>query len=181
MSRAIDVDELRSLLVDATNACVDDLLHHFPNETFYAFALYTTDDLAGINPSASAESGFEKRKQKLLADTEHLAWLANKGISVDATLYGDYRWSPYDWEHECHMVDAFARANELLHRLCDEASDEAIDELAGSILAAMVMALRQLDLDGVFTGCPGDRSITLFCSKPSHPTQRGWKVNQAAC
>lgn len=167
MPTANDFNQLRSLLVDATKACVADLFHRFPHETFYAFALYTVDELAGINPSASAESGFEKRKEKFFADTKHLAWLAEKKINVDSTLNGDYRWSEYGWEHECHLVDAYAHANGLLRRLRDEVPDDDFDELTGPVLASMVMALRQLDLDGVFTNGREERSITLFCSKPA--------------
>jgi hypothetical protein len=167
MSDIIDAVELQSCLVKATRTSFGDLLHRYADDRFYGFGLYTCDDLPGINPSATTEKGFEKRKQALLTG-ETRTW---EGADVNASIYGDCRWSMYEWEHECHLADAFGDVNKMIQeaesRSRTTESSSEFELLKGTVLAAMVLGLRQLDFEGFFSDSKSRGSTTLFCSLPA--------------
>lgn len=52
---ALAIDDLRQRLVGAASQTFEAVRAANPGESFYAFALYTTDDYAGINPSTNSE------------------------------------------------------------------------------------------------------------------------------
>ena len=167
MSDLLDVAEFQACLVGAVTKSFGDLINRFSGDTFYGFALFTTDDLAGVVPSASTERGFEQRKQELLADQDRLTWLAQKNIDLQEVIDTDCRWSVYNWEHECHLADAFSPAGEMLRVAADRTpSDSERIRLTGVALAAMVVALRRVELDGLFAKVEDRASFTLLCSKP---------------
>ncbi len=168
MSDLIDGPQFEAQLVAAAKASFGNLIQQHAGDRFYGFALYTFDDLAGVNPSASTEAGFALSKQKVFADKEQLAWYKQKKIDVERMLLGDYRWSVFSWKHECHMGQAFDPANALVQaavkRARETADRKAFEQLKGLVLAAMVLALRRLDGEGFFAATQPRDAITLFCS-----------------
>ena len=79
----IDIDNFTREIAAAATRCFSDLLSEIGDESdVYGFALYTVDDLAGINPSASTELGFQSRRGKLLNDNKQIGWLKKNNIDV---------------------------------------------------------------------------------------------------
>jgi hypothetical protein len=164
----IDAVKLRSSIAAATTSCVGELISQFGNSGLYGFALYTTDDLAGIVPAASYESGFQQRRQRLLADKSQCQWLKDGNIDVQRAINGDQRWSIYEWEHECFGKERFDVPNDVIRAAVDESSDAIEnDNLCATVLACMVLALKDLDCGGFFSRLVERDSLTLFCSVPN--------------
>ena len=165
----IDTDKLTREIAAATVRCLSDLVSEIGDESqLYGFALYTVDGLAGINPSASAETGFQSRRNKLLNDNKQIGWLKKNNIDVDACLLGDYRWSVYEWEHECYGHTHFNNSSEMLSRAVQNLPDDVDDGFAiltVQALACFTVALTRLKTEPIFRGL--EHKPILFCSKPS--------------
>ncbi len=63
MNTLIDIETFAASITAATRLTFSKLLQSTSKESLYGFCLYTVDDLVGIVPSASAESGYEERKE----------------------------------------------------------------------------------------------------------------------
>jgi hypothetical protein len=166
MSTFIDIDKFSNSIAEATRKCFNDLVASHP-EKLYGFALYTVDDLAGIVPSGSAESGYKSRRERVLADDEQVAWLRKNNIDVETSILGDQRWSIYDWEHETHGSEFFADADLMLSEAVASVrnKNESFKQLTGEVFASFTIALHRLRRENLFGD--GSASIMLFCSKPS--------------
>ena len=165
----IDTDKLTREIAAAAKRCFSDLLSEIGDESdLYGFALYTVDDLAGINPSASTELGFQSRRGKLLNDNRQIGWLKKNNIDVDACLLGDYRWSVYEWEYECYGHSNFDKSSEILSHSVQNLSDDVVDGymiLTAQALACFTVALSHLKTEPIFRDL--ETKPILFCSKPS--------------
>ncbi|MDG3004284.1 DUF4303 domain-containing protein [Paludisphaera mucosa] len=93
----VDFELLRRLLAESARRAFSKLREMRPNETFYAFALYTVDDAVVLSPSANTEEAYARVRSKY----------ASSGKFTEAGLLGNFRWSPYDWECDCVGVEAF--------------------------------------------------------------------------
>ena len=84
--------QFRQSIAEAALATIKLLFTSQRETVLYGFALYTVDDLAGIVPSASFETGFNERRTRLLSDQKQCDWLTEREIGVDRTILGDSRW-----------------------------------------------------------------------------------------
>lgn len=177
----IDTEKFTREIAIASIRCFSDLVSEIGVESqLYGFALYTVDDLAGINPSASTEIGFQSRQDKLLNDNKQIGWLKKNNIDVDACMLGDYRWSVYEWEHECYGHTNFNSASEMLSRSVQNLSDDVDDGftvLTAQALACFTVALSKLKTEPIFRGLRN--KPMLFCSKPSS-TDTTWLEHESA-
>jgi hypothetical protein len=165
MATLINIEDFSTAVADAARLAFNSVLGGAQKSTVYGFSLYTVDDLAGIVPSASTESGFLQRKDKVLADEKQLAWLKEESIDVNRFILGDHRWSIYEWDLETEGASFFDGANETLANMVAEVEDTggSFTQLTAEVLASMTIALHQLRTDKFFD----NPQITLFCSKPS--------------
>lgn len=172
----IDIEGFVTAIADATRIAFNSLQGSTRQEPLYGFCLYTVDDLAGIVPSASAETGFMERKEKVLANQERLAWLKEVNIDVNRFILGDYRWNAYEWEFEGEGGNAYAEANRMLAEYVAKAeARDNFSQLTAEVLASLTIALCRLRTENLF-----DREMTtLYCSKPSS-SDAGWLESESA-
>lgn len=177
MDTLVDIEKFATSIADATRLAITKILQSTNRESLYGFCLYTVDDLAGIVPSASAESGYIERKQKTLADQDWLAWLKRNDIDVDCFILGDFRWSAYEWEFETEGAFFFAEANSILEDSVSKVrdSDHSFTQLTAEVLASFTIALHRLRKEDLFD----NQKTTLFCSKPSS-SDGGWLEAESA-
>jgi hypothetical protein len=177
MDTFIDIHKFVTSITDATRLAFSKLLQSTSRESLYGFCLYTVDDLAGIVPSASAESGFMDRKEKTLANPDRLAWLKQNDIDVNRFILGDYRWSAYEWEFETEGGNFFTDANAILDDSVAKVrdSDRSFTQLTAEVLASLTIALHRLRQESIFD----NQKTTLFCSKPSS-SDTGWLESESA-
>ena len=148
---------LSTLIRNAARQAFGELRRAHPDETFYAFALYTDDGWMTIVPAANSEEGFRRVAEDDPDPAEH--------------HYA--RWATAEWAYEAVGDEHFDAANDLLNASpTDDRTGE--DEPARqerryggqgeALLACMVEGLRLLDAEGFF-GTGEDRErVTLFVS-----------------
>ena len=152
-----DPAQLSASVRDAARQAFGDLRRAHPDETFYAFALYTDDGWMTIVPAANSEEGFRRA-------TEDDPDPANQKYSRRATA---------EWAYEAAGDEYFDAANDLLNAPpADEGTGDG-DEAAqahryrdegNALLGGMVEGLRLLDAKGFFgTGAEREK-VTLFVS-----------------
>lgn len=142
----IDSPELRAETKRAVAAAFDDLRAAHPDETFYAFALYTDDGAAGISPAANSE----------------------EGLAAKITAYGEdaepgyLRWATSEWAYEGIGWDRTAAVYGKIGEIGDAAED--FDAFHQGVLALMEGVLADLDAEGFFGRGEERERIALFCA-----------------
>lgn len=179
----VDFKLLRRRIAEASRQTYDAVRAAQGDEGFYAFALYTVDDALGISPSMNSEDAYQRTVEKQTADEQHRKWLASHGISFSASLLGNYRWSPYDWAYECAESDGFEAVNKLINNhgmgFYDEDDPMGFVKFKAGVFASMVLALRDLNEQGVFGKGEARQSLTVFCSVP-HSESTVWFEQDSA-
>ena len=154
---SLDQQNLSAVIRDAARQAFGDLRRAHPEETFYAFALYTDDGWMTIVPSANSEEGFQRAISSEPDQTSHHA----------------YRWSTAEWAYEAAGNEHFDAANELLNASsADEEPDDSDEteevrlyrEQGDALIASMVEGLRLLDAEGFFGTGEERGRVTLFVS-----------------
>jgi hypothetical protein len=161
----VDFNVLRKRIAEASRLTFEAVRAAHPEQRFYAFALYTVDDAVAINPSMNSEEAYHDAVARETADEENTRWLISNGISPQASLLGDHRWSAFDWEFDCAESDSFEAINELINNrgagIYDEGDALGFEKFKAGVMASMVLALS----DVIASGAIADRiGITLFCS-----------------
>ena len=154
---SLDQQKLSALIRDAARQAFGELRRAHPDETFYAFALYTDDGWMTVVPSANSEEGFQR------ATTDE----------PDPANHRYSRWATAEWAYEAAGDEHFDAANVLLNASSeDEETDDSDEteevclyrEQGDALIASMVEGLRLLDAEGFFgTGVERDQ-VTLFVS-----------------
>lgn len=154
---SLDQQKLSASIRDAARAAFGDLRRAHPQETFYAFALYTDDGWMTVVPSANSEEGFHRAA----------------GDDTDPAERAYSRWATAEWAYEATGNEHFDAANDLLN--APDQNEEATDlgeaeELRAhrgkgeALLASMVEGLRLLDAEGFFGTGEDREKVTLFVS-----------------
>ena len=161
----VDFNLLRQRIAEAARRVVEGVRTAHPEQQFYAFALYTVDDAVGINPSMNSEEAYRDAVARQTADEEHTKWLISNGISPQASLLGDHRWSAFDWQFDCAESERFNAVNELINNrgvgVYDARDPLGFEKFKAGAMASMVLALN----DVIASRAIANRnSITLFCS-----------------
>jgi hypothetical protein len=146
---AIDARLLRSLIRDAARNAFDELRQAHPEETFYAFALYVDDRLMKMMPAANSEEDFAKVSRQ-----HHHDYLARA------------RWSIAEWANKGMGEDHFQPVYDLLNSDSRDPTrtGKQFDALGSKVIAGMVGALQDLDVDGFFGTGSQRAKVTLFVS-----------------
>ena len=149
--RTLDFDDLRSDLVEASRAAIDELRAAHPDEHFYAFALFTDDGVAGISPAANTEEGLAGKiasyKFKKRRDINYLRWST-----------GEWVYEAFGWEHFKESHHAIMAVEH------PEDDEDAFPRFRQRILDLMIDVLAALDAEGVFGNGRQREQITLLCS-----------------
>ncbi len=153
-----DPAQLSASIRDAARQAFGELRHAHPQETFYAFALYTDDGWMTIVPAANSEESFRRAA----------------GDDMDPVERAYMRWATAEWACEAAGGEHFDAANALLNAApeaapTDEAADKAGEapryrEEGNALLASMVEGLRLLDAEGFFGVGEAREKVTLFVS-----------------
>jgi len=166
MQNLLDIDAFANAVAAATEVCWKELTTLQPNERFYSFAICTTDDLAGIWPAASTESGFDSRRDKLVSDDKQIEWLSEHKISLRDTILGDYRWDAFNWELTGEIMRHYEVPNGMLESAYETKSEEgSFWQFAAEVHAATTLGLKRARDAGVFGY--HEHGLTLFCTKHS--------------
>lgn len=146
-----DSDRLRIALGQAVRSAVSELLSAHPCEVFYAFALFTDDDVTSIQLAANSEAGLEEAVARYrLKDPRSIA-----GI----------RFSTGEWKYEGFGGGHFRPANEILSRRQPTTGDRKhLAAFRRGVMALMVEGLSDLDVDDNVGRGPERDAITLLCS-----------------
>jgi hypothetical protein len=146
----MDFLRLRSLIRDAARTAFTELRQAHPDETFYAFSLYTDDGAMTIMPAANSEEGYRRKVQSYgytkPQDTSYV------------------RWATAEWAYEAAGEGHFDAAHDLLNGPGrDDGEDErAFIHFLGRLIESMVGALKDLDEEGFFGAGKAREGVTLF-------------------
>ena len=164
----MDFPRLRALITEASHATLNRLRRLHADERFYAFALYTTEDAVGIVPALNSEEAFAKAVSAVKSDASYKSILESGGVSIEASLLGDYRWSPYEWAYECNDADAFREVNALINNRgvapYHEDDPDGLEGFRAAVMACMVLGLQDMLTSGVVGPGNGRGDMTVFCS-----------------
>ena len=138
--------EFRAETKAAVAAAFDDLRAAHPDETFYAFALYTDDGAAGISPAANSEEGLA-------------AVIAAYGEDAEPEYL---RWATSEWAYEGFGWDRTAAVYGRIGEMGEEAED--FDAFYRGVLALMEGVLADLDAERFFGRGAERESVTLLCA-----------------
>jgi hypothetical protein len=155
----VDFDVLRQMIRTAARRAFEDVRLAHPDEHFYAFALYTTDDIAGVNPAANTEEGYARKRARYAAEW---GW-------PEMALIGDFRWAPYSWKYECYGATHFREVGALINGNHNPERYDRSDPLGfvnfkAGVFASMVLALADLESEGYFGVGQARQALTVFCS-----------------
>jgi hypothetical protein len=132
---------LSAALADAARRAFTQVRAAHPAEEFYCFALFTSADAGGIEPTCNGEQGLREAAQDYVdADGGTLA-----------TRLAELRWSPADSPYHLFGDEHFAEVQRL-HARPDpyELDDDAAEAEVQARLEACFDALAQLDGEGFF-------------------------------
>jgi len=100
------MEHLTDKIIDAAKHTFSTLIQKHPNETLYAFILYTDEDCYTALPAANSVQSHEKRIMEEQAD--------NKQDRVS------YQWSSAEWDYEACYDEKFFPICERLSQLSNE-------------------------------------------------------------
>ena len=151
--RKLDSDKLLADVTDAARKAFTSLKKDHPDETFYAFALYTDESAMTIIPAASSEQTIQRR----LDGYGKLSPGDRKAT----------RWSTGEWAYE--SVGADKQFDAICKTLAksdyyDPDDDDGHRNHFSAVFETMVRALEQLDKEGHFGTGKQREQVTLFCT-----------------
>ncbi|PHS03367.1 MAG: hypothetical protein COA78_17855 [Blastopirellula sp.] len=146
----INFVELQQQIIEATRTAFTEL-KAARNEDFYSFVLYTRYSPTVIIPTANSEQAYAQFCK------------INSSKYSRSQLDFDFRWSPFDWEYQCHGVEHFFPLNDMLEENFD-LDDPNCESLQAELYATMISALSVLNSERLFGEGTDREEITVFCS-----------------
>jgi hypothetical protein len=153
----LEITPLRTALIDAARRGFAAVRAAHPGENFYAYALYTDDDVSHVIPAASSE--------------ESLARVVEQYNEPDPAEQLHLRWETSEWEYEAEGDEHFDNFNRLLGEALESArdgddsdDDDANWEQRQQLLQMMGDALAALDAEGLFGRGPQRERVLLMCA-----------------
>ncbi|HOX06207.1 MAG TPA: DUF4303 domain-containing protein [Planctomycetota bacterium] len=149
---AADIPQLQRAIADAARQAFAEIRAAHPGEAFYAFALYTDDDVMTIAAAANSEEGLRRK-------------LAERG-ETDPAEVALMRWNTAEWACEAAGDEHFDAPCELLRNLAGNLFGKGFARFKEQVHRAIVGALGDLEKEGLF-GQGGERGrVTVFASIP---------------
>ena len=154
MNREFDL--LRVAIQNATRVTFKNLLETHQDEQFYVFALYTDDSLTSIYAAANSEEGYQKQ-----VDKNKEVW-SKLGIADFKSI----RWTIVEWAYDYVGKENFQDVNNLLCQVSKNKfqNDNESPTSKEQVLDTMIVALRNLDREGLFGVGEDRKKVTVFAS-----------------
>jgi hypothetical protein len=147
-------ETLRELVREAARTAFAAVRRKQPNERFYVFALQSLDDASGVYAHANTEEGY----QRTLALRRSEPWRLKEEVEEQYL-----RWYWGGWDHQNVEFPSFGGVYEF-HRFANLAPQVWWVAGRAAVFAAMVGALADLDVEGVFGRGDERERVTLFCT-----------------
>ena len=154
---------LRTAITNAARQAFTEVQTDHPNETFYAYSLYTDEEASYIGASANTEEG-------LLRRAKHYEAREAKGLQEHER---SLRWHSPDWAYHCIGEHHFADAQKLLDAWW-ELGAKGIDDYEKQVevgLNLFVEALKTLDDEGFFGRGTARHKATLLVTMGDQETK----------
>jgi hypothetical protein len=147
---------LADQVYEACKAEFSALISAHPDQSFYAFALWTDDSLQFLRPAANTE-------EALTATVQHYRETVDPRYGCTSTRAG-MRWSYGDWGFFGYEDgDHFAEIDRLLNLNWDRmVADEEFDGGQEALWNPILHSFRRLESDGFFGTGPERSKITLL-------------------
>jgi hypothetical protein len=161
----VDFALLRREIKEAARHAFEAVQAAHPDETFYAFALYSDDSAMTVCPSANTEEGYERCVKRYQANKSFMDSIASHRISWEG-CQSDFRWSTAEWAYEYDGHEQFDTVYRMINAddRYDEDDPEGFVTFKGRVFASMVLALKDLNAEGYFGARKARRGVTLLCS-----------------
>jgi len=140
---ALNPDRLRPVLKDAVRGTFRDLKSRYPDERFYAFALYTAGEAEYVLPTANTEEGLRRRAEGYV----------RRGYAPPETGAASLRWNPADWAYHLEGDEPYFGEVERLLMQAPEPHDLEGDTYRArvdGVFETCLAALEELDAEGLF-------------------------------
>ena len=155
-----EFDLLQVVIQDTARMVFKNLLETHQGEQFYVFALYTDDSLASMYAAANSEEGYQRQ-----LDENKKVWGA-LGTELGTADLQILRWAIVEWAYDFVGKEHFQGVDNMLSQVSQnkfEISDE-LQIRKAQILNIMIVALRNLDQEGLFGIGENRRKVTIFAS-----------------
>src|SRR5438093_5256047 len=154
---------LRTAITEAARQAFTELRHAHPKETFYSFALYTSEEASYIVPTANTEEG-------LVSRARHYAAKDKKGLKEHMRLL---RWSPADWAYHCTGEQHFQKAQQILDARpsFNDLDEDDFEKEVELRLETFIGGLKALDDEGFFGRGKARQGVTLLIAMGDQETK----------
>jgi len=144
------MENLTNKIIDAAKYSFLKLIDDHPNETIYAFIIYTDEDCYTILPAANS---LEKLKEKVLES-------GNEGQINSA----EYKWSSAEWAYESAYDEKFSAICKILSEQAGKTG--SFPDFKKNVHRCMIAALKRMDEENFF----GHRreNLMLYISSSDH-------------
>jgi len=147
------MDDITDKIVNAAKYSFSKIIENIPNETIYAFILYTDEDCYTILPAANS---LEKLKEKMLENE-----------NGDPISLAECKWSSAEWAYEAAHADKFVE----ISRALSEASGKAVksgnfNDFKARTHHCMINALQRMDKENFFDNRRD--GLILYISSSDH-------------
>ena len=152
----VDLEQFADRVYEASRAAFSALIAANPDQTFYAFGLFTDDSLQFMHPAANTEEALTAtvRRYKETVDPKYGCTSTRVGMRWS---YGDWGFFPYEGG------DYFAEVNRTLRERFDRmVADEEFGGGLEAIWAGALAGFRRLESEGFFGKGASRSKITLL-------------------
>ncbi len=166
----LDYDKLRTAILDAARLSFTNLLEAHPDEQFYAFSLYTDDDVTSVYSSANSE---EEYQQAIIKFKE-----AFDEDEMEKADLNSLRWAYVEWAYDCFGKVYFEDLNNLLGDINQNKAEMTINDFImhkKQVLNALITALYDLNKEGLFGDGEDREQVTVFASTSDCDSDEGFQ------
>jgi Domain of unknown function (DUF4303) len=177
----VEFGAVRREMVDAARRAFSGLRREHPEERFYAFALCSDQEAEGICPSANSEEGLLRRQERMGYRREEDGFVSKKRGVLDDAGWNYYRWNLPEWSFHSQGIKEFRRLDPLIEHASQAEEDDPGAFLAyrAQLYGTMILALRDLDVEGFFGKGMDRKAVTLFCDLVE-PPDKYWFAPESA-
>jgi hypothetical protein len=148
---------LRREMKESARRAFDFLRQKYPKETFYAYVLTSMDYCEGVVATAQTEEGYKRVLKRYENDKDFDRFKAG------------FRWRDGEWGNHVDEGTFFGKIGDRINEpelraFRDKDEDTHSPMQRASYMAAMTLALHDLDQEGYFGQGTAREKITLFCS-----------------
>ncbi len=156
-AQAIDRQKLLAVLIKEGRKAFSSFKKKYDTEQFYAFSLYTDNNINSIFPCANTLEGLDRMTY------DNRDWIHGESREDQEAGVQEVKWNPEEWDLEIGSKTSFFReTNRLLASMdVSSASIEESDRRRKVIVDILTEGLYQIKLGGVF-GDPRPDKLFFF-------------------